>query len=144
MRSRVCGLWVFVGIMELENHVSVSIKLIMSGVITVGDYELLEKQKEGYIKTEGMKHREWFDEYIARIRNTNEIVLMARVKNGLDVKGIESRFPQLKECSNEHLVRYLDIVKKDEELWVVIPSRVDRIDCYGELRLLFSFPILGA
>ena len=57
---------------------------------------------------------------------------MARVKNGLDVKGIESRFPQLKECGNEHLVRYIDVVK-DDELWVVIPSRVDRIDCNGEL-----------
>ena len=84
-------------------------------------------------ETEGMKRREWFDEYKARDRNTKEIVLMARVKNGLDVKGIESRFPRLKECSDEHLVRYIDIVKKDDELWVVIPSRVDRIDCNGEL-----------
>ena len=88
---------------------------------------------KGMKQTEGMKHREWFDEYKARIRTTNEIVLMARVKNGLDVKRIESRFKQLKECSNEHLVRYIDIVKKDDELWVVIPSRVDRIDCDGEL-----------
>ena len=70
-----------------------------------------------------MKHREFFDAYKARNRNTNEIVLMTRVKNGLDVKGIESRFPQLKECSSEHLVRYVDVVKKDEELWVVIPWR---------------------
>ena len=75
--------------------------------------------------TEGVKHREWFDEYKARNRTTNEIVLMARVKNGLDVKRIESRFTRLKECRNEHLVRYVDIVKKDDELWVVIPSRVD-------------------
>ena len=80
-----------------------------------------------------MKHRKWFDEYKARNRNTEEIVLMARVKNGLDVKGIESRFPQLKEYSNEHLVRYIDVVKKNDALWVVIPSRVDRIDCDGEL-----------
>ena len=58
---------------------------------------------------------------------------MIRVKNGLDVKGIESRFPQLKECDNEHLVKYIDVVKKDDELWVVIPSSVDRIGCYGEL-----------
>ena len=58
---------------------------------------------------------------------------MARVKNGLDVKGIESRFTQLKECRNEHIMRYLDIVKKDNGFWVVIPSRVDRIDCNGEL-----------
>ena len=90
-------------------------------------------RKNGMKETEGMKHREWFDEYKARNRTTNEIVLMARVKNGLDVKGIETRFPQLKECCNEHLVRYVDVVKKDNELWVVIPSRVDRIDCNGEL-----------
>ena len=88
---------------------------------------------KGMKQTEVMKHREWFDEYKARNRTTNEIVLMARMKNGLDVKGIESRFPQLKECRNEHLMRYIDIVKKDDELWVVIPSRVDRIDCNGEL-----------
>ena len=80
---------------------------------------------KGLKQTEGMKHRQWFDEYKARNQNTNEIVLMARVKNGLDVKRIESRFPQLKECNNEHLVRYIDVVKKDDELWVVIPSRVD-------------------
>ena len=82
---------------------------------------------------EGMNHREWLDEYKARNRTTNEKVLMARVKNGLDVKGIESRFTRLKECSNEHLMRYIDIVKKDEELWVVIPSRIDKLDCNGEL-----------
>ena len=88
---------------------------------------------KGMKQTEGMKHREWFDECKARNRNTNEIVLMARVRNGLDEKRIESRFTQLKECSNEHLVKYIDIVKKDDELWVVIPSSVDRIGCYGEL-----------
>ena len=117
----------------LENHNSLSIEAIMSELVTIGDYELLEKQNERYVKTDGLKHRQFFDEYKARDRNTHEIVLMARVKNGLDVKGIESRFPQLKECDHEHLVRYIDVVKKDDELWVVIPSRVDRIDCNGEL-----------
>ena len=90
-------------------------------------------RRKGTGITEGVKHREWFDEYRARNRTTNEMVLMARVRNGLDVKGIESRFTRLKECNNEHLVRYIDVVKKDDELWVVIPSRVDRIDCNGEL-----------
>ena len=88
---------------------------------------------KGMKQTEGLNHREWFDTYKARNQNTKEIVLMARVKNGLDVKGIESRFPQLKECNSEQFVRYIDVVKKDEELWVVIPSRVDRIDCNGGL-----------
>ena len=88
---------------------------------------------KGIRVTEGLKHREWFDEFKACNRNTHETVLMAKVENGLDVKGIESRFPQLKECSNEHLVRYIDIMKKNDELWVVIPFIVDRIDCNGEL-----------
>ena len=90
-------------------------------------------REKGMRVTDGLKHREFFDEYKARNRTTHEIVLMARVKNGLDGKGIESRFPQLKECSNEHLMRYIDVVKKDDELWVVIPSRVDGVDCDGEL-----------
>ena len=80
-----------------------------------------------------MKHREFFDAYKARNRTANEIVLMTRVKNGLDVKRIESRFTQLKKRSNEHHVRYIDAVKQDDELWVVIPWRVDRIDCNGGL-----------
>ena len=46
---------------------------------------------------------------------------MARMKNGLDTERIEACFPQLKECSNEHPVRYIDVVQKDDELWVVIP-----------------------
>ncbi len=88
---------------------------------------------KGMKQTEGLKYREWFDEYKACNRTNKEIVLMAKVRNGLDVKGIESRFPQLKECSDEHLVRYIGVVKKDDELWVVIPWRVDRIDRDGEL-----------
>ena len=59
--------------------------------------------------------------------------MIARVKNGLDVKEIESFFPQLKECKNEHLVRYIDVVKENDELWVGLPSSVDRIDGDGEL-----------
>ena len=88
---------------------------------------------KGMKETEEMKHREWFDEYKARIQNTKETVLMARVKSGLDVKRIKSRVSELKDFDNDHLVRYIDVVKKDGELWVVIPSRVDRIDCNGGL-----------
>ena len=78
-----------------------------------------------------MKHRQFFEEFKARKQNTNELVLMARVKNGLDVERIESRFSQLKECDSAFLVRYLDLVKKNDVLWVVIPLIVDRIDCNG-------------
>ena len=50
MRSRVCRLWVFVGIMELmKNQKTVIIEAIMSDLVVVVDYELLEKQKEAYM-----------------------------------------------------------------------------------------------
>ena len=32
----------------LENHTSVSIEAEMSDMVRIGDYELLEKQNEGY------------------------------------------------------------------------------------------------
>ena len=77
------------------------------------------------MRHERLKRREWFDEFKARNRNTNDTVLIARAKNGLDVKRMESRFPQLKECSNEHLMSYRDVVKQNDELWVVIPSGIN-------------------
>ncbi|KAK8832152.1 hypothetical protein WA577_001602 [Blastocystis sp. JDR] len=57
---------------------------------------------------------------------------MARVKNGLDGKRFESHFTQLEECSDEHLVRYIDVVKKDEELWIVM----ENCDCYSLAQFL--------
>ena len=49
----------------------------------------------------------------------------------------------MKECEEEVLIPLVKLLKyqeccewmlkKDDELWVVIPSRVDRIDCNGEL-----------
>ena len=32
----------------LENQNTVSIEAVMSGIVIIGDYELMEKQKEGY------------------------------------------------------------------------------------------------
>ena len=109
----------------MENQNTLSIELVMSDIVVIGDYELLEKQNEGYKSNEVMKHRELFDEYKSCRQNTNELVLMARMKNGLDVKSIESHVSQLKECDCEFLVRYLDLVKKDDALWVVIPVMIN-------------------
>ena len=53
MRSRVFSLWVFVGIMELKNQTIASVEAGMSDLIVVGDYELLEQQKEGYRNNRG-------------------------------------------------------------------------------------------
>ena len=52
-RWRICSLWVFVGIMELKNQKIASVEAGMSDLIVVGDYELLEQQKEGYRNNRG-------------------------------------------------------------------------------------------
>lgn len=89
--------------------------------------------------TEVMKYRELFDTYKARYQNKNATIL--KVKNGLDAEKIESRFSQLRDCDSEYVVRFLDVFWKEDELLVVIPSRVDRIGCDGGLRLLFTLYI---
>ena len=45
----------------LENHSSLSIEAIMRELVTIGDYDLLEKRNERYVKTEGLNHRQFFD-----------------------------------------------------------------------------------
>lgn len=109
----------------MENQNTVSREAITSDMVSIGGHELLEKQNEGSKSSEVMKHRELFDEYKACRQNTNELVLMARMKNGLDVKSIESHVSQLKECDCEFLVRYLDLVKENDALWVVIPVMIN-------------------
>ena len=47
-RWRIYSLWVFVGITELKNQTIASVDVPMSDLVVIGDYELLEKQKEGY------------------------------------------------------------------------------------------------
>lgn len=72
-----------------------------------------------------MKSREYSDEYRAVDQKTGDPVMMMKVKEVLNVERIESSFESLKECDSEYLLKYLDLVKKDDELWVVIPSMIN-------------------
>lgn len=85
-----------------------------------------------------MRCREFVENFVARNRNSKEIVHIMKVKNTLDVERIESHFSQLKECDSVFHRRYLDLLKKDGELWVFIPCIVDRIDCNGRIVLQIS------
>lgn len=69
------------------------------------------------------------DWYEARDQSTNKTIALARVKKKKNAKRIELCFSQLKEYDCMYLARYVDAVKKNDELWVLIPYRVDRIDC---------------
>lgn len=48
MRSRLCSIWVFVGITELKNQTIAFVEVLMSNLTKIGDYELLEKKNEGF------------------------------------------------------------------------------------------------
>lgn len=72
-----------------------------------------------------MKSRECFDEYRAMNQKTGEPVMMIKIKEILNAERIEANFESLKECDSKYLLKYLDLVKKDDELWVVIPSMIN-------------------
>lgn len=57
--------------------------------------------------------------------------MLVSMKNTVDDDRIISRFEALKECNCDSLVRYVDLVKKNNELWVIITSLFDRIDRNG-------------
>ena len=79
--------------------------------------------------TDQVRYRDFFDWFRARIQNNNDTILLEKVKNGWQEERIELHFSQLKECECQYLVKYVDAMKKNNELWVIIPYRVDRIDC---------------
>ena len=81
--------------------------------------------------TDGLNYREHFVEYKGWNRNNNEEVMLIRMKNPVDDDRIITRFEALKECNCDSLVRYIDLVKKNNELWVFIASMSDRIDRNG-------------
>ena len=81
--------------------------------------------------TDGLNCRQHFVEYKGCNRNSNEEFMLVRMKNPVDDDRIISRFEALKECNCDYLVRYIDLVKKNNELWVFIASMSDRIDRNG-------------
>ena len=66
-----------------------------------------------------MKNRDFIDRFKAKNQHTHEIVMLLKMKKGVDVERIESQYDVLKECDSEFLLRYIDIVKKNDELWVI-------------------------
>ena len=81
--------------------------------------------------TDGLNCREHYVEYKGCNRNSNEEFMLVRMKNPVDDDRIISCFEALKECNCDYLVRYIDLVKKNNELWVFIASMSDRIDRNG-------------
>ena len=81
--------------------------------------------------TDGLNCRQHFVEYKGCNRNSNEEFMLVRMKNPVDDDRIISCFEALKECNCDYLVRYIDLVKKNNELWVFIASMSDRIDHNG-------------
>ena len=81
--------------------------------------------------TDGLNYGEHFVEYKGCNRNSNEEFMLVRMKNPVDDDRIISCFEALKECNCDYPVRYIDLVKKNNELWVFIASMSDRIDRNG-------------
>ena len=77
---------------------------------------------KGNYRIEEVKYRDFYDWFKARDQNSSEPVLLEKVKNGWNAEKVEMRFSQLKDCDCEYLMKYVDVMKKNNELWVIIPS----------------------
>ena len=78
-----------------------------------------------------MKCRKGMDRIKARNPKNNETMMLVKVKNAISMKRVESQLDVLKGCECNFLMRYIDAVKKDGELWVIVVEEADGIGCNG-------------
>lgn len=65
-----------------------------------------------------MRHRGFGEVYVAKDGVSNDLVAIKRVRVMTNSLSLESESRLLKECVSKYIVRYCDVVMKDNELWV--------------------------
>lgn len=56
--------------------------------------------------------------FVALEKMSNELVAIKRVKVTSNEAEVESECKLLKECQSRYIVRYLNVARREEELWV--------------------------
>ena len=68
-----------------------------------------------------MKRRGFGEVYVAKDGVSNDLVAIKRVRVMTNSLSLESESRLLKECISKYIVRYCDVVMKENELWVCRP-----------------------
>lgn len=56
--------------------------------------------------------------YVALDKSSNDYVAMKKVRIVVDETTVQSESKMLKECGSKYIVRYFNLVKVGNELWV--------------------------
>ena len=73
---------------------------------------------------------------------SNDYVAVKRVQMKVDESTVQNESKMLKECGSKYIVRYFDLVKVGNEVWVsVIAVRYSCVDCDGVLPLRLDRPL---
>lgn len=65
-----------------------------------------------------MRRRGFGEVYVAKDGVSNDLVAIKRVRVMTNSLSLESESRLLKECVSKYIVRYCDVVMKENELWV--------------------------
>lgn len=68
-----------------------------------------------------MRRRGFGEVYVAKDGVSNDLVAIKRVRVMTNSLSLESESRLLKECVSKYIVRYCDVVMKENELWVCRP-----------------------
>ena len=80
--------------------------------------------------------------YVALDKASNDYVAVKRVQMKVDESTVQNESKMLKECGSKYIVRYFDLVKVGNEVWVsVIAVRYSCVDCDGVLPLRLDRPL---
>ena len=80
--------------------------------------------------------------YVALDKASNDYVAVKRVQMKVDEATVQNESKMLKECGSKFIVRYFDLVKVGNEVWVrLIAVRHSCVDCDGVLPLRIDRPL---
>ena len=66
----------------------------------------------------GLGGRGFGEVFVALDKTSNDLVAIKRVRILMNDSEIESESKLLKECQSRYIVRYYNVIRKENELWV--------------------------
>lgn len=82
------------------------------------NYTIEGKLGEGYLCFREMMCRGFGEVFLARDELSKELRAIKKVKIAADTGEFESESQLLKSCVSNFIVRYCDVIRKENELWV--------------------------
>ena len=85
----------------------------------------------------GLRRRSFGEVWVAKEKHSCMLVAIKKVKEKGNVKAIEKEANSLRSSISSFIVRYHDVIKKGNEVWVANCRLGNDVDCDGILPLRF-------